>query len=301
VFERFTDRARQAVAFAQEEARALDHDYIGTEHLLLGLAREHEGVAAQVLESLGVTHERARAQVLQIVGRGDGAGSKQVPFSPRAKRALELALRETLGCGQSYIDTEHILLGLVGEHEGAAARVLVDLGAEADRIRSAVIAHAGAGVPPLQQHGGQATEPPIDAAWLGGLAAVLEPLGDEIRSGLRRPPDVGDLLLAVASVPHTPAAEALRELGLDLDRLQGEIDRARLHQRAEQEALRQRLTAAVQARELAVGEGRLGDATRWADLERELRQQAQAQQHARLDAIGDLRRRLALAPRSEGR
>jgi ClpA/ClpB-like protein len=300
VFERFTDRARQAVAFAQEEARALDHDYIGTEHLLLGLAREHEGVAAQVLESLGVTLERARAQVLQLVGRGDGAGSKQVPFSPRAKRALELALRETLGCGQSYIDTEHMLLGLVGEHEGAAARILVALDAEADRIRSAVIIHAGAGVPPLQQRG-EVTEPPIDPAWLDGLAAVLKPLGGEIRSGLRRPPDVGDLLLAVACVPHTPAAEALRELGLDVDRLQGEIERARLRQRAEQEALTQRLTAAVQARELAVGEGRLGDATRWADLERELRQQAQAQQHARLDAIGELRRRLALAPRSDDR
>ena len=122
MFERFTERARQVVVLAQEEARTLKHNYIGTEHILLGLLREEEGLAARVLESLDITVERVRAQVVRIVGSGEEVTSGQIPFTPRAKKVLELALREALSLGHNYIGTEHILLGLVRENEGVAAR-----------------------------------------------------------------------------------------------------------------------------------------------------------------------------------
>jgi ATP-dependent Clp protease ATP-binding subunit ClpC len=125
VFERFTERARQVVVLAQEEARILKHNYIGTEHILLGLLREEEGLAARVLESLDITVERVRAQVVRIVGSGEEVTSGQIPFTPRAKKVLELALREALSLGHNYIGTEHILLGLVRENEGVAARILL--------------------------------------------------------------------------------------------------------------------------------------------------------------------------------
>src|SRR5919107_250800 len=127
MFERFTERARQVVVLAQEEARTLKHNYIGTEHILLGLLREEEGLAARVLESLDITVERVRAQVVRIVGSGEEVTSGQIPFTPRAKKVLELALREALSLGHNYIGTEHILLGLVRENEGVAARILLDL------------------------------------------------------------------------------------------------------------------------------------------------------------------------------
>src|SRR5918995_1691022 len=117
MFERFTERARQVVVLAQEEARTLKHNYIGTEHILLGLLREEEGLAARVLESLDITVERVRAQVVRIVGSGEEVTSGQIPFTPRAKKVLELALREALSLGHNYIGTEHILLGLVRENE----------------------------------------------------------------------------------------------------------------------------------------------------------------------------------------
>ena len=118
LFERFTERARQVVVLAQDEARALKHNYIGTEHILLGLLREEEGLAARVLESLDITVEEVRAQVARIVGQGDEVTTGQIPFTPRAKKVLELALREALSLGHNYIGTEHILLGLVRENEG---------------------------------------------------------------------------------------------------------------------------------------------------------------------------------------
>ena len=117
MFERFTERARQVVVLAQEEARTLKHNYIGTEHILLGLLREEEGLAARVLESLDITVERVRAQVVRIVGSGEEVTSGQIPFTPRAKKVLELALREALSLGHNYIGTEHILLGLVREND----------------------------------------------------------------------------------------------------------------------------------------------------------------------------------------
>ena len=139
MFERFTERARQVVVLAQDEARALKHNYIGTEHILLGLLREEEGLAARVLESLDITVEEVRAQVARIVGQGDEVTTGQIPFTPRAKKVLELALREALSLGHNYIGTEHILLGLVRENEGVAARILLDFDADAEKIRNEII------------------------------------------------------------------------------------------------------------------------------------------------------------------
>jgi ATP-dependent Clp protease ATP-binding subunit ClpA len=139
VFERFTERARQVVVLAQDEARALKHNYIGTEHILLGLLREEEGLAARVLESLDVTVEEVRAQVERTIGRGEQPPTGQIPFTPRAKKVLELALREALTLGHNYIGTEHILLGLARENRGVAARILLDLDVDAEKVRNEVI------------------------------------------------------------------------------------------------------------------------------------------------------------------
>jgi ATP-dependent Clp protease ATP-binding subunit ClpA len=139
MFERFTDRARRVVVLAQEEARLLNHNYIGTEHLLLGLIHEGEGVAAMVLESLGISLEAVRAQVEEIIGQGQSAPTGHIPFTPRAKKVLELSLREATQLGHNYIGTEHILLGLIREGEGVAAQVLVKLGADLSRVRQQVI------------------------------------------------------------------------------------------------------------------------------------------------------------------
>ncbi len=139
MFERFTDRARRVVVLAQEEARMLNHNYIGTEHILLGLIHEGEGVAAKALESLGISLEAVRAQVEEIIGQGQQAPSGHIPFTPRAKKVLELSLREALQLGHNYIGTEHILLGLIREGEGVAAQVLVKLGADLNRVRQQVI------------------------------------------------------------------------------------------------------------------------------------------------------------------
>ncbi|UGT52996.1 ATP-dependent Clp protease ATP-binding subunit [Nocardia asteroides] len=139
MFERFTDRARRVVVLAQEEARMLNHNYIGTEHILLGLIHEGEGVAAKSLESLGISLEGVRSQVEEIIGQGQQAPSGHIPFTPRAKKVLELSLREALQLGHNYIGTEHILLGLIREGEGVAAQVLVKLGADLNRVRQQVI------------------------------------------------------------------------------------------------------------------------------------------------------------------
>jgi ATP-dependent Clp protease ATP-binding subunit ClpC len=144
VFERFTERARQAVVLAQDEARALGHGFIGTEHLLLGLLREEQGLAARALGSLGVTLEAAREHVVEIVGHGEGdASTGQIPFTPRGKQALELALRESQALGHGYIGTEHILLGLVRLDDGVASGVLHRLGADEERVRAEVVRALG--------------------------------------------------------------------------------------------------------------------------------------------------------------
>jgi ATP-dependent Clp protease ATP-binding subunit ClpA len=144
MFERFTDRARRVVVLAQEESRRLGHDYIGTEHLLLGLIREGEGMAARALKSLDVSLDRVRREIEERVGRGEGVSSGHIPFTPRAKKVLEMSLRESLQLGHNYIGTEHILLGLIAEDDGVAAQVLLELGADLDRVRQAVLDLLGA-------------------------------------------------------------------------------------------------------------------------------------------------------------
>ncbi len=139
MFERFTDRARRVVVLAAEEARLLDHNYIGTEHLLLGLIHEQQGVAAKALESLGISLEAVRVQVEEIIGRGDSAPGGHIPFTPRAKKVMELSLREAKQLRHTYIGTEHILLGMVREGEGVASQVLVQFGADLLRIRRQVM------------------------------------------------------------------------------------------------------------------------------------------------------------------
>jgi len=139
MFERFTDRARRVVVLAQEEARMLNHNYIGTEHILLGLIHEGEGVAAKALESLGISLDAVRQQVEEIIGRGQEVPSGHIPFTPRAKKVLELSLRESLQLGHNYIGPEHMLLGLVREGDGVAAQILVKLGADPNRLRQQVI------------------------------------------------------------------------------------------------------------------------------------------------------------------
>jgi hypothetical protein len=158
MFERFTDRGRRVVVLAQEEARLLNHDYIGTEHILLGLIHEGEGVAARALVALDISLDAVRAQVEEIVGQGERPPTGHIPFTPRAKKVLELSLREALNLGHNYIGTEHILLGLIREGEGVAAQVLVKLGAGLERVRQVVVqllaGHAGP-VPAEQQPPGQ--------------------------------------------------------------------------------------------------------------------------------------------------
>ena len=139
MFEKFTDKARRVVVLAQEEAKLLNHNYIGTEHILLGLIHEGEGVAAKALESLGINLDSVREQVQEIIGQGQQAPTGHIPFTPRAKKVLELSLREALQLGHSYIGTEHLLLGLIREGEGVAAQVLTKLGADTNRVRQQVI------------------------------------------------------------------------------------------------------------------------------------------------------------------
>jgi ATP-dependent Clp protease ATP-binding subunit ClpA len=139
MFERFTDRARRVVVLAQDESRMLHHDYIGTEHILLGLIHEGEGVAAKALQALDISLESVRSQVEEIVGKGQETRAGHIPFTPRAKKVLELSLRESLQLGHDYIGTEHILLGLIREGDGVAAQVLVRMGADLSRVRHQVI------------------------------------------------------------------------------------------------------------------------------------------------------------------
>jgi ATP-dependent Clp protease ATP-binding subunit ClpC len=179
LFERFTDRARRVVVLAQEEARLLNHNYIGTEHILLGLIHEGEGVAAKALESLGISLEAVRQQVEEIIGQGGSSPSGHIPFTPRAKKVLELSLREALQLGHNYIGTEHILLGLIREGEGVAAQVLVKLGADLSRVRQQVIqllsGYQGSGGPGPEKAGATAGPGSSESQPTGSL--VLDQFG----------------------------------------------------------------------------------------------------------------------------
>jgi ATP-dependent Clp protease ATP-binding subunit ClpC len=179
MFERFTDRARRVVVLAQEEARMLNHNYIGTEHILLGLIHEGEGVAAKALESLGISLDAVRQQVEEIIGQGQQAPSGHIPFTPRAKKVLELSLREALQLGHNYIGTEHILLGLIREGDGVAAQVLVKLGADLNRVRQQVI---------QLLHGYQGKEPAASgtaAESAPSTSLVLDQFGRNLTQGAR--------------------------------------------------------------------------------------------------------------------
>jgi Clp amino terminal domain, pathogenicity island component len=171
VFERFTDRARRVLVLAQEEARLLDHNFIGTEHILLGLIHEDEGVAAKALADLGVSLDAVRQKVAEVVGPGSSMGVPgSPPFTPRAKKVLELSLREALQLGHNYIGTEHLLLGLVREGDGVAAQVLVSLGADLSRVRQQVIqvlsGHPGGHLPAVRGERVERTDVPFGAAAL---------------------------------------------------------------------------------------------------------------------------------------
>jgi ATP-dependent Clp protease ATP-binding subunit ClpA len=174
MFERFTERSRRVVVLAQEESRMLDHNYIGTEHLLLGLIHERDGIAAQAIESTGLTLAAARSEVEAMIGRGVSAPTGHIPFTPRAKRVLELGLREALALKKTYIGPEHILLGLIREGDGVGAQILERLAAPLPVLRAQVIELAAA----------EATEPEQDEP----LGAEWSPAGaQEARAGLRRP------------------------------------------------------------------------------------------------------------------
>jgi len=227
MFERFTERARQVVVLAQDEARALKHNYIGTEHILLGLLREEEGIAAYALDGLGLNVDSVRSAVVAIVGSGTEVLSGQLPFTPRAKKVLELALREALSLGHNYIGTEHILLGLARENEGVAVRLMLDVGADSETVRSEVAymlaGGRGAGRwrwPSLGRIG-------LSDALLDGAGAPLGKLVDQLEERLGRPADAGDLLLVLAAVPQGLSQRALAALGIDLDALVQAIEQAR--------------------------------------------------------------------------
>ncbi len=214
MFDRFTDRARRVMVLAQEEARMLNHDYIGTEHILLGLIHEGEGVAAKALESLGISLDAVRQQVEEIIGQGQQAPPGHIPFTPRAKTVLELADRETRALGHAYVGTEHILLGLIREGDGVAAQVLVTLGADPNRVRQQVIQLlrgdqgtdvAGAG----SQRGKRARARLLDDA-LARIDAVDRRLAAIERwAGLR--PDLDDFAQEIAQVRREKEAAVDRE------------------------------------------------------------------------------------------
>ncbi len=198
MFERFTDRARRVVVLAQEEARMLNHAHIGTEHLLLGLVHEGEGVAARALESLNISLSAVRREVEEIIGRGDQPPSGHIPFTPRAKKVLELSLRESNQLGHSYIGTEHILLGLLREGEGVAAQVLVKMGTDLNRVRQQVteLLHGHSGErPPSRRR--------LRARPAGDIPDLLDALDQRLEAierwvGMR--PDLRDLDEGIARV-----------------------------------------------------------------------------------------------------
>ena len=278
MFERFTERARQVVVLAQEEARILKHSSIDTEHILLGLVREEQGLAARVLESLDITVERVRAQVVRIVGSGEEVTSREIPFTSHAKRVLELALREAQALGHNYIATEHILLGLMRANGGLTGRILLDFDANPIDVRNELLAAlqaggetaaaaSGARAPkeypdPRHDMTGDAArvlrvaledtrargdslvsvdsllrallaadEAPDDRGLRDSLFAGAWPLlGQLVRATeqqLGRRFDAGDLLILLASMPHSHVAVALTELKVDPDALAQAVARAR--------------------------------------------------------------------------
>jgi len=223
MFERFTDRARRVVVQAQEEARMLNHSYIGTEHILLGLIDEGDGVGAKALESLGISLDAVRQQVEEIIGRGQHAPSGHIPLTPRAKKVLELSLRESQQLGHNYIGTEHILLGLLREGDGVAPQVLVKLGADLNRVRQQVI---------QLLHGYQAKGP----------ALARSPAGEHtLLPGVQTRLEVAEARLA--------ALEQRVGTGPDTSDLDDQIDRVRLERQGAANAQKYEQAASLRDRE----------------------------------------------------
>jgi ATP-dependent Clp protease ATP-binding subunit ClpC len=238
MFERFTDRARRVVVLAQEEARMLNHNYIGTEHILLGLIHEGEGVAAKALESLGISLDAVRQQVEEIIGQGQQVPSGHIPFTPRAKKVLELSLRESLQLGHNYIGTEHILLGLIREGDGVAVQILVKLGVDLNRLREQVIELL---------HGHQAEDP------LSGRSAEHE---------LRLLPGVQARLGAIEE--RLTAIEQRVGIGPDLSDLDEQIAQVRRGKESAVDAHDYEQAASLRDREKELLAGKAALQERWA-------------------------------------
>ncbi len=294
MFERFTERARQVVVLAQEEARELRHSYIGTEHELLGLLREEQGLAAAVLDSLGVTVEAVRDGIKRIVGPGDDVVHGQIPFTPRAKKVLELALREALSLRHNYIGTEHILLGLVRENEGVAMRILLDLNVTGEQIRDGVIRAMSGGAAAGRAQSGQPSLTHLAEYQLPSRDAgeMLSRIERQIQVFLGREPDNGDLLVILSALPEGVVARTLSELGIDAVALDAALARAR---EAGPDDIDDQIARAQERKDAALDEGRMEDAARERDEERRLVTAREA------DLLGRIRERLGLsAPPAAG-
>jgi hypothetical protein len=287
VFERFTERARQVVVLAQEEARTLGHNYIGTEHILLGLLREEEGTGARALEALDIGLEPVRAAVLQSVGPGQEPSAAQIPFTPRAKKVLELALREALSLGHTDIGTEHLLLAVAREPEGVAMRILLDFNAGPEKIRNAVLKVLAEGPPPrlrrLRRLGSRVVRqqpPPHSDA--GAMLATIE---RHIRGLLHREPDNGDLLVILATLPEGVVGRAFADLGITAEALDAALARARA---AGPDSIDDQIELARKRKDEALDAGDSEAAARHRNEERRLEVERDA------DLIGRVRERLGL-------
>jgi ATP-dependent Clp protease ATP-binding subunit ClpC len=215
MFERFSDRARRVVVLAQEEARLLNHNYIGTEHILLGLIHEGEGVAARALGSLGVKLDTVRQQVEKIIGQGGSSPSGHIPFTPRAKKVLELSLREAMQLGHNYIGTEHVLLGLLREGEGVACQVLVKLGASLPKVRARVFEL-------LADDGGEGAPAPTPTLSAELRAVIEEARGAAEAAGESEVAPI-HLFLAAVERPDGAAGRMLEVVGVDPDELRRQV------------------------------------------------------------------------------
>jgi ATP-dependent Clp protease ATP-binding subunit ClpA len=256
-------------------------------------------VAGRALQALDVTTERVRAQVVRIVGAGDEevAANQSSPFTPRSKKVLELSLREAKALGNDFIGTGDLLLGLVRENEGVAARVLLDFGLDAQIVRSQVLRMRSApgadpSTTPSRPRNGSSLI--VDRNWVDGVGALLAQLANEIRRELHREPDAGDLLLALSVAPETLTARALEALDVDGDALWGQLERLRRESLQAQERLAEQIEAARLAKERAIEAQEFDAAARFRDQERVLTEQKRAPAGDTRQTLMEVRRRLGL-------
>ena len=259
MFERFGQRSRQVLVHAQQAARELGHDHIGTEHLLLGLLRERDGIAARVLAGAGITEETVRAEIERAVGSGEEGPAGRLPFTPHLTEVIDRAPGEALSLGRNDVETEDLLLGLLRESDGLGAQILRRLDADADlKLRNSVIqALSGLASPwtpaPRRRDPGDLT---VSPGWLEGVAPLLDGLTDGIRAHHRREPDSGDLIIALNGTSKSQAAHVLSELGIDAEQLAGAVARARSEGAAGgEDAIEQTRQRKETARERAVRAG----------------------------------------------